>query len=1251
MNKNPFAPQPSYNPQQPPLPPGPPPPQPSQPDYSAYWAAAAAAAQPHAAPAYNVQWPGAAAPAPAAPPRPPPEQSSLYANYGYGGQQSFQWQQQQQQHRPPQAPFQHPQPHIPPPQPQPYNPYQPQQAAAFAQPYVPQSAPAPLQPPSIAQQQYAPPQQHQQQRQFFPQQQRQHQPPPQQQQQHFGHGVHHTPPQHLPPAKRPKYDSSGQHNGRSQQQVPPPPQPQFQPPPPPPSGPMSQPSQMGGMFGGGRGGGQSAGPPGRGGGQAGRGSGPGRGRGGNVGNNRGGAGRGRGGGMYGGGRGGGQGGQQLKGHGSRGNFGGNRDYGNRRGGSFTGGPGGGGGGSGPHSHQQGAGGSSFRGRGQGHGYAHGYSRGGRHDGGGSGSGAFGSRDGMMSSSFASSQGSSSGKKEENRRTLTDFKIVGLEIQELGWSWSSLPAAQPTPKVEAGEVDGDVVLCAPIEDAEHPSNAQAKEEVAEPSVGPVDAQSSNIDDAVVKVEGSQGEEKPDVPSLSNGLTEQKTVSDMPAPNVIPPPPSRIRIYFHTPVSPDDSRPIPHGSGSFSLSLNESAVRKGKRKKLEDDDGDLEERRAPPPPPGGHHERALSTDAVDRHSAAPSIAETASEGDWLMAAIVEDEGDDADGEDDLHVTQIEPQDGDGQPTGDGEPMGEADAKSHTAESEDGNIGGADDSDLAHNHAGDTGLDVGERGESSVPEDPPGLSEGQAFDSAHDASAALTASAGVVDQLFSEGRHGSGSGASSSDTAMTAPETAGAIPHPEQQVPAPSAPSDAAAAPDDHKDAPVEAATDLAPVGSPAAAPPTSASPAGDSVVAPSHEPAGPVIAPPELALPAAEPSADTSCSPDTQVPPSTQPDSIASSVEAESLPATQEISFNDDQLPTRIDDDTQYDSATQVETQIDEQPSADTSAIISNTSTISTYGELNQIPVKTEPQVGVRTPSANRLSISYAGGSKRLVIDAEIVESLKVFRAESRIEVRLKLDKDGSNGLHGVLVESLSDSTKSYAPLEVPSPTVEADPTVPPFSKAVIPTTLLLLVHLDRERPLSEPKWVKSGDVQEWLKSMFGRMFWVAGDAAEGWEKKIEVIDPDPAPTIWTVLDGWAQNSTVGTQTERQRFLRTHMIETDNILEILLRLVRGERATPFSQSAPAISATSISGPLLNALSQGSAHGAQQTHVSLAVLAMFRMAVEYAKKAVGEDRGKSEVEERVGEIIRCLPSHLLHKSLEGIFKEWKVEKKGGR
>ena len=55
------------------------------------------------------------------------------------------------------------------------------------------------------------------------------------------------------------------------------------------------------------------------------------------------------------------------------------------------------------------------------------------------------------------------------------------------------------------------------------------------------------------------------------------------------------------------------------------------------------------------------------------------------------------------------------------------------------------------------------------------------------------------------------------------------------------------------------------------------------------------------------------------------------------------------------------------------------------------------------------------------------------------------------------------------------------------------------------------------------------------------------------------------------------------------------------------------------------------------------------MFRMLVEFAKRADG-DKGKGEVEEWVGEIIQCLPVQLLHKSMEGMSKEWKVEKKGG-
>ena len=143
--------------------------------------------------------------------------------------------------------------------------------------------------------------------------------------------------------------------------------------------------------------------------------------------------------------------------------------------------------------------------------------------------------------------------------------------------------------------------------------------------------------------------------------------------LPPPPSRIRIYFHTPVTADDahassSQPsISHGSSS------ESSIRKGKRKKLEDDDdGDTEDGRGPPPPPPQHsgfdhessagqstsHDFEGADTANGRDSASLSVAETGSEGDWLMAAIGEDEPEGGDGEH-HHSQEMDDADAEGEP----------------------------------------------------------------------------------------------------------------------------------------------------------------------------------------------------------------------------------------------------------------------------------------------------------------------------------------------------------------------------------------------------------------------------------------------------------------------------------------------------------------------------------------------------------------------------------------------------------------
>jgi len=93
---------------------------------------------------------------------------------------------------------------------------------------------------------------------------------------------------------------------------------------------------------------------------------------------------------------------------------------------------------------------------------------------------------------------------------------------------------------------------------------------------------------------------------------------------------------------------------------------------------------------------------------------------------------------------------------------------------------------------------------------------------------------------------------------------------------------------------------------------------------------------------------------------------------------------------------------------EPPASPTSNTLLSTSSSSTHGEPSQSQASTAVSKGGRVPSANRLSISYAGGSRRLVVNAEVVESLKVYRSDGRIDVCISLEKDKSDGLKGILV---------------------------------------------------------------------------------------------------------------------------------------------------------------------------------------------------------------------------------------------------
>jgi 20S proteasome subunit alpha 6 len=196
------------------------------------------------------------------------------------------------------------------------------------------------------------------------------------------------------------------------------------------------------------------------------------------------------------------------------------------------------------------------------------------------------------------------------------------------------------------------------------------------------------------------------------------------------------------------------------------------------------------------------------------------------------------------------------------------------------------------------------------------------------------------------------------------------------------------------------------------PSSSAPAipDSSVIASSSSSDTSVAAPPtESAAPDEEQPADHTHSPDVPVPSAPEGSTTSSASVTECSPS------QDDRGDLRAAgaDDLQDESATQPEVQFVGPTSSDTSTLVSTSAAASIYDEENRpSPAKAESQSNIRTPSANRLSISYAAGTKRLVINAEIVEKLKIHRSDGRVEITLRLEKDQVNDLNGIIVGSFT-----------------------------------------------------------------------------------------------------------------------------------------------------------------------------------------------------------------------------------------------
>ncbi|PWZ01989.1 hypothetical protein BCV70DRAFT_230192 [Testicularia cyperi] len=313
------------------------------------------------------------------------------------------------------------------------------------------------------------------------------------------------------------------------------------------------------------------------------------------------------------------------------------------------------------------------------------------------------------------------------------------------------------------------------------------------------------------------------------------------------------------------------------------------------------------------------------------------------------------------------------------------------------------------------------------------------------------------------------------------------------------------------------------------------------------------------------------------------------------------------------------------------------------------------------------SLNRIFVSYAGTRKRIAIEADVVKSVTVCRAECRIEIVVDLaakaaaskrkgdeylvakgrsltalchriashipalqlrhtrkqlevrDKGQENyvAVSGKDVERswiaaeteqqtntgsnarinvLNSAEDEKKPSSASAAVVHNCSELPPFFRlaagSVPSSTMTIVAMLDSVSPLVEPKWVKKGDVGELLAGLehgghAAQSSVHAKDAAARhvWAGKIRVVDPDPAPSIESVYDDWVRDSFIGSYKERRQFIDDFLsyrgdataptpsssvkpdgeggasTESDakrdgriarGMIEMLTRLVKGERA---------------------------------------------------------------------------------------------------
>lgn len=138
-----------------------------------------------------------------------------------------------------------------------------------------------------------------------------------------------------------------------------------------------------------------------------------------------------------------------------------------------------------------------------------------------------------------------------------------------------------------------------------------------------------------------------------------------------------------------------------------------------------------------------------------------------------------------------------------------------------------------------------------------------------------------------------------------------------------------------------------------------------------------------------------------------------------------------------------------------------------------------------------------------------------------------------------------------------------------------------------------------------------------------------------------PSFMEIAQGWAdQHPDVSARAMMRTFVDSAFSDVNNIVELMLCLIRGGDLPPSRGNPSTYRQPQVAELFARALSLGAPQPSEQSSLSLATFAMFKLALDHGVKA---GLGQGELHNEVSEIVRQLPTSMLHKAMDAQYRAW--------